>query len=139
MPRGGARPGGGRPKGVPNKASIARQARIASTGPTPLDAMIRKMRWWAAKADRELAKPEPDDALIEMALDNACDAACAAAPYVHPKLAAVAHVNTTQHVDVRKLTDAELMAYLVADEAHSDRDRGGADIIDLAVSRAASP
>lgn len=73
--RGGARPGGGRPKGVPNKATLARQAEIEASGLTPLDFMLKILRdEQADKADR-------------------FEAAKAAAPYVHPRLAsmAVAH------------------------------------------------
>lgn len=70
MPRGGRREGAGRPGGVPNKASIARQEEVAATGQTPLDYMLAVMR----------DATQPDDRRDEMAK--------ASAPYVHPKLAA---------------------------------------------------
>jgi hypothetical protein len=60
---------GGRPKGSPNKASIARAAAIAASGLTPLDYMLQQMR--------------DDNADPAMRLD----AARSAAPYVHPRLA----------------------------------------------------
>lgn len=59
---------GGRKKGVPNKASIARQKAVESSGLTPLEYMLSVMR-------DESAEPMRRD-----------DAAKAAAPYIHPKL-----------------------------------------------------
>jgi hypothetical protein len=78
----GSRPGerrGGRKKGTPNKATTAAsiQAEIAASGEKPLDYMLRVMR-------DETAEPIRRDAMAK-----------AAAPYVHPTLAAVAH----KHLD----------------------------------------
>ena len=72
----GSRPGerrGGRVKGSPNKVTAQRQAEIAASGETPLDYMIRVMRDPAVEHNRrdEMAK--------------------AVAPFVHPRLSAVAH------------------------------------------------
>jgi hypothetical protein len=75
MSRGGARPGAGRPVGVPNKASLARQEAIAASGLTPLDYMLNVLR--------------DDDAPRERR-DWAAEKA---APYVHPRLAAVEHAG----------------------------------------------
>lgn len=73
MARGGKREGAGRPAGSVNKASAERQAEIAASGLTPLEYMLQLMR--------------------NEALDEAkrLDAAKAAAPYVHPRLAAIEH------------------------------------------------
>lgn len=73
MARGGARPGAGRKVGSVTKKSreIAEQA--IAEGITPLDYMLRVLR-------NEEAEPH-----MRM------DAAKAAAPYVHPRLAAVEH------------------------------------------------
>lgn len=71
MARGGARAGAGRKAGSPNKATAERQAEVAASGLTPLDYMLQVMR------DEERM---PDVRL---------DAAKAAAPYVHPKLASI--------------------------------------------------
>lgn len=68
---------GGRVKGVPNKATQARQAAIAASGLTPLDFLLAVMR--------DEAKPLPER----------LDAAKAVAPYVHPKLASVEHRGET--------------------------------------------
>lgn len=89
MARGGSRPGAGRRKGVPNKASAARQKRVAATGVTPLEYMLGVMR--DAKADTSRRD----------------DMAKACAPYVHPKLASVQHAGPNggpiQTFDVTKL------------------------------------
>lgn len=64
---------GGRVKGVPNKASAAKAQEVAASGLTPLDYMLTVLR---------------DETI---AVDRRDDMAKAAAPYVHPKLAAVEH------------------------------------------------
>ena len=68
---GGARPGAGRKPGIPNKATAELQAAIAASGETPLNYMLQIMR----------------DDTRDQALRF--EAAKAAAPYVHAKLAAV--------------------------------------------------
>jgi hypothetical protein len=73
MARGGNRPGAGRKRGSPNKATAERQAEIAASGLTPLDYMLTIMRNEELEAATRL------------------DAANKAAPYVHPKLAAIEH------------------------------------------------
>jgi hypothetical protein len=77
----GSKPGerrGGRKKGTPNKATTAAaiQAEIAASGELPLDFMLRVMR-------DETAEPARRAAMAK-----------AAAPYVHARLAAVAHRHT---------------------------------------------
>lgn len=66
---------GGRKKGTPNKATAAKAEAIAKSGQTPLDFMLSVMR--NAK--------NPQDIRL--------DAAKSAAPYVHPKLAAIEHTG----------------------------------------------
>jgi hypothetical protein len=63
---------GGRTKGTPNKATAAKAEEIAASGLTPLDYMLTVMR-----------NPRTDTARRD-------DMAKAAAPYVHPRLAAIA-------------------------------------------------
>lgn len=75
MAHGGKRPNAGRPKGAHNKASIAREAKIAAEGDTPLEVMIAAMRAHVAAGE----------------LDKAAERAKDAAPYVHPRLTAVEH------------------------------------------------
>lgn len=67
----GKKTGGGSRKGIPNKATAKREARIAASGLTPLDYMLEVMRDESQKLGIRLS------------------AACSAAPYVHPKLANV--------------------------------------------------
>lgn len=66
---------GGRTKGTPNKVTARREREIAASGTTPLEHMLKVMRDPKAGDDRrdEMAK--------------------AAAPYVHPKLASMAHTG----------------------------------------------
>lgn len=75
---------GGRVKGTPNKATQAKLLAIQASGMTPLDYMMSVMR------DQNEA---PDVRL---------DAAKAAAPYVHPRLASIENTGTMtlRHEDV---------------------------------------
>lgn len=123
MPR-GAKPGerrGGRQKGVPNKTSLAKEAAVAASGATPKDAMLRKMRFHLARADKEEAKGEgADESAIASALDKATEAAEKLAPYVHPRLQAIEHMGgdparPLQHEVTHKLDEqsAAIIANLV--------------------------
>ncbi len=71
--KGGQRPGAGRKKGVPNKRTAAVQKAVAKSGLTPLGYMIARLR------------DEKEDPKVRREM------AQAAAPYVHPRLSAVAH------------------------------------------------
>ena len=62
---------GGRQKGTPNRATVAKAEEIAASGLTPLDFMLKLLRDEAQPTDLRL------------------DAAKSAAPYVHPKRAPV--------------------------------------------------
>lgn len=94
MSRGGNRPGAGRKPGVPNKASVTRQKRVAEGGQTPLDYMLEVMRDGKADASRR----------DEMAR--------AAAPYVHPRLATTTHQGKNggpiQTVDLTNMSPDDL-------------------------------
>src|SRR5262249_28507454 len=91
---------GGRKRGTPNKATAAKAAAIAASGLTPLDFAIATMRRYAAKAeafdqiaDDETATPSERAEATRTAREYtqfAMDAAKTAAPYVHPKLTAIA-------------------------------------------------
>lgn len=80
----GSAPGerrGGRQKGTPNKANLVRQAAVQASGITPLEYLLSVLR-----TPTEL----PKDANLKehvAALSMRLEAAKAAAPYVHPKLA----------------------------------------------------
>ena len=73
MARGGARQGAGRPKGGANKLNDEARTKALDGGTTPLEYLLGIMR---------------DDMLDR---DTRIDAAKAAAPYVHARLAAVEH------------------------------------------------
>lgn len=78
----------GRPKGARNKATNARQAAVKASGSTPLDVMLKRMRYHEHQA--ELAKRRKDGKADEIQhLAAADEAARGAAPYVHPRLSAV--------------------------------------------------
>jgi hypothetical protein len=91
---------GGRRRGVPNKTTANRRKEIANAGLaglTPLDYMLSLLR----------DESNPTETRFE--------AAKAAAPYVHPKLANVQHSgdqeNPLQHqVGVRWMTEAQAKA-----------------------------
>jgi hypothetical protein len=90
----GAPKTGGREKGTPNKATALRQAEVAASGPTPLDALIKKMRFHLSIFEGEVAKGKgADGKALALAMDKAAEAARDAAPYVHPRLAAVQHTG----------------------------------------------
>ena len=83
MAKGGARPGAGRKKGGKNAKSAAIAQKAAAAGITPLEYMLDLMR-----------KEPPEDAEPATLVSYAAlrfEAAKAAAPYVHPRLAAVEH------------------------------------------------
>lgn len=120
MPAGGKREGAGRKSGIPNKASLARQKRVAASGATPLDVMLKDMRYHDALADKEAKKGvKADVAKVAKERLAAREAAEKAAPYVHPKLQSVVHgSNPDQPVkaEIKHSLDeksAQLIANLV--------------------------
>lgn len=76
---------GGRRKGVRNKASVEREKAVAESGLTPLDFMLNIMRG----SPPEGAGPAEQIAFSTLRFE----AAKAAAPYVHPKLANIEHTG----------------------------------------------
>jgi hypothetical protein len=81
--KGGARPGAGRKKGVPNKKTAAKLKAVEESGLTPLDFMLNVMR----DEDKELGPR--------------LDAAKNAAQYVHPKLQPVDGKSGSAEVHAR--------------------------------------
>lgn len=92
--RGGKREGSGRPKGAQNRATARKEAEIAASGLTPLDYMLGILRDTEADADKRF------------------EAAKAAAPYVHPRLASteVKGDLTINDVSADPLNEAEWSA-----------------------------
>ena len=98
---------GGRKKGTPNKATAERQAQVAATGKTPLSIMLENARLADAEAQRVTAvlfgpdAPQGEQAVALMSemwkfRDAAQRYAKEAAPYVHPKLAAIQHEHRSE-------------------------------------------
>ena len=73
MPRGGKRPGAGRPKGSTNKRSRVTAPKALATGMTPLDILLDSARRLHTEGD----------------FVNAAAVAARAAPYVHQKFTAM--------------------------------------------------
>lgn len=71
-------PNAGRKAGSRNKRSLEITRAVASTGKTPLEVMLEGMRHYLAIGN----------------LDKACAFAKDAAPYIHPRLAAIQHTGT---------------------------------------------
>jgi len=100
---------------VPNKATQQRQAEVAATGIVPLDVMLKRMRHHHRLAEVEAAKGEQaNQAMIAAALEQAHAAAKDAAPYVHPRLAAMEHTGRgggpIRIADLRNASDEQLAA-----------------------------
>lgn len=83
MARGGARPGAGRPEGSANRKTREIADAALAEGLTPLEYML------------SLLRDEEQTPAVRF------DAAKSAAPYVHPKLAAIEHSGemTLKHED----------------------------------------
>jgi hypothetical protein len=110
MPRGGARPGGGRKKGIPNKVTKALREHVASTGETPLEYFVRIYR------DPKMPDERRDYAAAQ------------ALPYQHSKMpiaitANMTHQGTVEHThrmihEVKDITPQEA-AKLYEETLHS--------------------
>lgn len=112
MARGGSRPGerrGGRQKGTPNKRTTERMQMLEAGGPMPLDIMLGAARALYAKACDHKGRVTDLD-MAERASSLAKDAA----PYVHARLASVAHTGPNngpiQVADLTKASDEQLAA-----------------------------
>ena len=92
---------GGRKKGTPNRQTVEKQAvaverqeRVLASGATPLEVMIADMRFHHTAALAELDRgPNADLDKVAASLTAARNAAKDAAPYIHPRLAAIEHMG----------------------------------------------
>ena|SRR5215472_2448358 len=126
--RGGRRPG---QKDAAPRQTAARKlaAMAAAQGVQPLDVLLTTMRRGWHRAE-ELEAREASPKLIAEQREIASIAAVRAAPYLHPRLAAVAvqHVPSAARFDLSRLSDEEhrtlrqlmLRARRPVIEAHSD-------------------
>lgn len=101
MPK-GSKPGerrGGRQKGTPNRKNASLIKAVEVSGITPLEYLLHVMR---------APIPEDASALVQVALINQrFEAAKAAAPYVHPRLAAVQVSGEIEHQHVARMPAVE--------------------------------
>jgi hypothetical protein len=104
MPRGGFRPGAGRKKNSPNRATRERQARVAATGTTPLDYLL------------EIMRDEKADPVVRL------DAAKSAAPYIHPRLSGVNFKDISPRRSIAEM-DARLVELLTGAMRRHDQGR----------------
>lgn len=79
--KGGKRAGAGRKKGVPNKRTAEVQKAVEASGITPLEFMLKIMRTEPGEIE--------DRRVLQSIMEMRFEAAKAAAPYVHARLAAV--------------------------------------------------
>lgn len=101
---GGAQPGAGRPKGVKNKRTLEFQKEVAAAGITPLEFMLRRMREPC---------PEGYDLARQVAHEERqFEAAKAAAPYVHSKLA---------NIELTGKDGGSILVQALSDEALADK------------------
>jgi hypothetical protein len=129
--RGGARPGAGRKVGsVGDRVKMIRAVAEGALKPgkTPLDVMLKNMRYYDEKAEAAMRwieqklgnpKSQPKEvlALLKELSEYRMQAqkcACEAAPYVHPKLASIEHIKTDNRIKAKQesdMTDEELDEY----------------------------
>jgi hypothetical protein len=103
--KGGKRPGAGRKKGVPNKRTAEVQKAVEESGVTPLEFMLTIMR--TEPGDVE------DPRLMQAIMEMRFEAAKAAAPYVHAKLASV-ELSGKVGLTKADIDDAELAAIAIS-------------------------
>ena len=108
MKHGGKRPGAGRPKGSKDKITKKREAAISSSGLTPLQYLLSIIRDTTQEQSARV------------------DAAKAAAPYVHPRLAAIEHSGEIGNKPLREMTEHELDNELAETEAAIEREEKAA-------------
>jgi methanogenic corrinoid protein MtbC1 len=80
--RGGKRAGAGRKKNVPNRAIASRERKVAASGETPLDVLLRAMRLLSALADESANDKKQFEHYIRAAAAVAKDVA----PFIHPRI-----------------------------------------------------
>ena len=122
MPRGGSRPGSGRPPGSPNQRTRAVAARAAAEGVSPIEVMLTIMR----------------DALAQNDNVMALEAARHAAPYCHPRLSAVLlrddrerEIEAFSNPALREFVQAELVELLAAISVDPEMDEASASVPEI--------
>jgi len=120
MPRGGARPGGGRPKGSVQKITAQAREEAKATGLLPHEWLLMVARGepieqkrWDIKYDKKgnVVSKELVTDIVYPDLPMRQDSAKAAAPFYAPKLASQT-VDMNATMGVHKLSDEEIDAKL---------------------------
>lgn len=109
--KGGARPGAGRKKGVPNKNPRKKVEAKAIIGPMPADIMLDLARYHFARSLelRKVSGPNRDESEIRIENSLTLAAADKVASYYHPKLATLqSNVNLTGRLTLAELVEASL-------------------------------
>lgn len=123
--KGGARPRAGRKAGGKNQKSREIADRAAADGITPLEVMVGAMRELWAMAEEAKGKPEQQSKRLDY-LSQAGEYAHKAAPYIHPRLAAIEHTGKdggpieTANVTKREL--ARRIAFSLAMAEHEQKE-----------------
>ncbi len=121
MPRGGARPGGGRPKGSVQKITTQAREEAKASGLLPHEWLLLVARGepieqkrWDIKYDKKgnVVSKELVTDIVYPDMPMRQDSAKAAAPYYAPRLAAQT-VDMTATMGMHKLSDEELDARLM--------------------------
>lgn len=113
--RGGARKGAGRKKGAATVKTREIADKAAEQGITPLEVMLRTMTALMERAEALQANADPDDDTNPLKLMiQAADVAKDAAPYMHPRLAAIDH--TTNGKDMGQNSGVLLVPAAVSEE-----------------------
>lgn len=99
--RGGKRPNSGRKLGSTTKRTREIAEKAFEEGVSPLEFMLQLMR--------KEAEPSGDDRIDQSRIELRFEAAKAAAPYMHPRLAAVEHTGVTGG-GMHTMTTEELIA-----------------------------
>ncbi len=109
MPRGGPRPGSGRPRGLPDKPKrVAQSEWSSSVYGLPTKRMLIASNWWFNEFATQQKKPEAerDRGLMIQAFEEGVKYAAMAAPYIERRLASITH--QVMPYDFSRLTDQEL-------------------------------
>ena len=116
--------GGGRPRGLANVLTRKKAEELAAKNETPLDVMITNMMWWHKKAEKlgkqiekmvaDMNDPEERAEALDTiksfihCREHSQKCAVDAAPYVHPRLQAIA-VQTNAKRSIDDFSDEELL------------------------------
>lgn len=115
--RGGARKNAGRKVGAATKRTREIADKAAEEGLTPLEVMLQTMRALVGRFDNLRAAAESDTERDQVPLDLMIEAsgiAKDAAPYIHPRLAAIEHSG-----EIKTRSLAEELAELNGAQPHA--------------------